>query len=664
MASEVVGIEIIVEPDVVPKGTVDLRSLDAPPGTMPPLRRIEPDGRVYLIERDGGATTTIAAPVVAPPPPAVVPVTPAVEEEPLGVKLRKKIHSDTAMPPRPASAETSASGRHEGQAMPQDDYETTISGGFGSSLWSLVKVTAILAFFTLATVLAFLKWNDLLPWGTQASVPPVKIAAADPKKPDPPKVETPKPDPAPVPSAVPTTPPPEIAKVATNSVVGQLALVPEGDAKPLAEKTPDAPKVGIDIGQDNDYDLHRVEQLRADAVRLDREGKYDEALAKLDEILKLNPHDGDALFRRALNFHKRGDLKGAVKAYDASIAQSQDIRAYNNLGLCQEALGDLAAARASYKRGLERNPEDPNVLTNLGRLEEDEDPKTALARYEAALERKSDHVHARYHRAALLALRMDRAAEAKPELEKLVGDDSPVRAEALDALGKVAIKEGRFADAEKNLRDAIKARPALDEAHLYLGVALWQQGNARGAEDELRGYLEKNPRSAEGWKTLGAVYVKLDQLQEAKKSYEAALRIDDKDPDTHYDYALCAERFGNFLFAIGEYENVVKIQPNQWKALTNLGRLYRNAGRYDDALKYFERAIALRPNEPDLQLHKANVLIQLKRDQDARTALQEFVRLAPTSDPRVAQVNQVLGTAGPLRPANTTTTQGEKPKGS
>src|SRR5579872_7347576 len=157
MASEVVGIEIIVEPDVVPKGTVDLRSLDAPPGTKPPLRRIEPDGRVYLIERDGGATTTIAAPVVAPPPPAV-PVTPAVEEEPLGVKLRKKIHSDTAMPPRPASAETSASGRHEGQALPQDDYETTISGGFGSSLWSLVKVTAILAFFTLATVFAFFRW--------------------------------------------------------------------------------------------------------------------------------------------------------------------------------------------------------------------------------------------------------------------------------------------------------------------------------------------------------------------------------------------------------------------------------------------------------------------------------------------------------------------------
>src|SRR5579883_198888 len=532
MASEVVGIEIIVEPDVVPKGTVDLRSLDAPPGTKPPLRRVEPDGRVYLIERDGGATTTIAAPVVASPPAVVAPVvTPAVEEEPLGVKLRKKIHSDTAMPPRPASAETSASGRHEGQALPQDDYETTISGGFGSSLWSLVKVTAILAFFTLATVLAFLKWNDLLPWGTQASVPPVKIATTDPKKPDPPKVETPKPDPAPVPSAVPTTPPAEIAKVATDSAAGHSLLVPEGDAKPLiaekpADKTPDAPKVGIDFGQDNDYDLHKIEQLRADAVRLDREGKYDEALAKLDEILKLNPHDGDALFRRALNFHKRGDLKGAVKAYETATtyAQARDVRAYNNLGLCEEALGDLVAARTAYKRGLEREPEDPNVLTNLGRLEEDQDPKTALGRYEAALERDARHVHARYHRAALLALRMDRVAEAKPELEKLIAEDSPVRAEALDALGKVAIKEGRFADAEKSLRDAIKARPSLDEAHLYLGVALWQQGNAQAAVDELRGYLEKNPRSAEGWKQLGAVYVKLDQLQEAKKAYEAALR--------------------------------------------------------------------------------------------------------------------------------------------
>src|SRR5581483_2554686 len=137
---ESVGLEIVVEPDVVPKGTIDLRRLDAPPGAKPPLRRIEPDGRVFVIEE---APAPVAAVAVAPAP-APAPADLPVEEEPLGVKLRKKsLHSDTAMPPRPASAETTSSGRLAREPLPADDYETNvISGGFGSALWSLVKVTA------------------------------------------------------------------------------------------------------------------------------------------------------------------------------------------------------------------------------------------------------------------------------------------------------------------------------------------------------------------------------------------------------------------------------------------------------------------------------------------------------------------------------------------
>src|SRR5580658_3600185 len=45
------GIELIVEPDVVPKGTVDLRKLDAAPGTPAPARRIGPDGSVSILRQ-------------------------------------------------------------------------------------------------------------------------------------------------------------------------------------------------------------------------------------------------------------------------------------------------------------------------------------------------------------------------------------------------------------------------------------------------------------------------------------------------------------------------------------------------------------------------------------------------------------------------------------
>jgi tetratricopeptide (TPR) repeat protein len=364
--------------------------------------------------------------------------------------------------------------------------------------------------------------------------------------------------------------------------------------------------------------------------------------------------------------HKKGDLKAAIKAYEVAseLASARDARALNNLGLALEQLGDLASARAAYKRGLARDPEDPNVLTNMGRLEEDQDPASALERYRQALDRDSQHPQARYHYAALLALRMDRIAEGRKELETLVAAGSPVRAQALDALGEIAIREGRYVDAEKNLRDALKSGSV--DARLYLGVALWAQEKAQPAADELRAYLEKNPRSADGWKTLGAVLVRLDQLQEAKQAYEKAIAINDKDADTLYNYALCAERFGNFLFAIQEYERVVQIDPAQWKALQNLGRLYRNAGREEKALEYFDRAIKVRSNEAELYLHRANSLVALHRDAEARSALEQFVKFAPPNDPRVPQARRAIDSQGPLKPAatdSTTNAQGEKPKG-
>jgi tetratricopeptide (TPR) repeat protein len=680
-----VGLEIVVEPDVVPKGTVDLRKLDAPPGTKPPLRRIEPDGSVHMIEaepalaRDGSPTTTIVRldSIPAPAPAPVLLPAPGPDDltsEPLGLKLRKKgIHSDTAMPPRPASADGAASGRLARDPLPADDYETTqISGGFGSALWSLVKVTAVLAFLTLAVVFTYLKWNGLLPWGETTSTPVAIVPPINPRVLAP-KADKPE---AVAPLASPTVAEkPAEAPAAIDSNASVAAPASQAALVAPEKKTDDKPVVAVGtVSADKDYDGKKVERLRTEAVLLERAKKYDEALAKIDEILALNPKDSDAYFRRGLVLQKKGDLPGAIKAYEvaASRAQAGDVRALNNLGIVYEDLGDLKSARDAYEKGLNREPEDPDVLTNLGRLEEDRDPAGALARYEKALERQRSHASARYHRAWLLAADRTRVAEAKKELAALAADkESTVRAEALNALGKIATDEGRFADAERYFRDALSARP-FDEVHLNLGIALWRAGDAQPAVDELRSYLEKYPRSGSAWKTLGTAYVSLDQLQDAKQAYEKAISINDKDADLLFDYALCAERFGNFLFAIQEYERVVQIDPGHWKALANLGRLYRNAGREEKALDYFERAIKLRPEDPDLHLHKVNSLLALHREPEAREELQRFVDLAPPSDKRVEQARAALASKAPLKPAgqptttntsNTSGSAGDRPKG-
>src|SRR5581483_8609413 len=184
--------------------------------------------------------------------------------------------------------ETTSSGRMAREPLPADDYETNvISGGFGSALWSLVKVTAVLALFTLATVFTYLKWNDLLPWGQSGQVSVAMIPpAAAPKAPE----KKPAPETAPPVSATPAAAP---AKAEAAPEVTATVAQKEPEKKEAAK-----PKITASgtVEPDNDVDARDIEKRRAEAVRLARDGKFDEALAKFDALLAKSPKDGDALF--------------------------------------------------------------------------------------------------------------------------------------------------------------------------------------------------------------------------------------------------------------------------------------------------------------------------------------------------------------------------------
>ncbi|MBI3723177.1 tetratricopeptide repeat protein [bacterium] len=685
------GLEVIVEPGVVPKGTFDLRSLDASPGAVPPRRRVEPDGRVFALagmNPDSAATTIVVRTPVATP--AVETPSAVANQEALNLdasetgaidigkdKLaaagrrspRRPIreNAESVIPPRPASADKGSSRVPAGALLPEDDHETAqISGGFASGLVTLFKVTLVLSAFTLLSICTYLYWNDLLPWSPQPAVAngkkPLDTGTPPPPKPiEKPTLEI-KPEVASVPTesvaSVATTSTPEVAK---RDPIGEKEFPPvTPEAVKPEVKKPEAPSAEGAVEQEADYDVHRVEQLRAEAVNLYLQGraaktpaeaakKFDESLRKLEELLALKPKDSDALFRKGNNLHAKGEFAEAAKAYQAAAAlSSSDARPWNNLGLIREAQRDYRAARAAYEKGLTCDSRNADVLTNLGRLEINSDPKAALVHFDKAIERDERYVYPRYNRAVLLALKLNRADEAKKELEKIAGEESPLRADSLQMLGDVALSTGQISEAEGFYQRALAANPELDGARLSLGVAFYTRGDNEKAEKELNLYLKKHPKSSEGWHTLGAALARLVRLKEAKSAYERALAEDDKDAELHYDYALCAERFGNFNFAIPEYERVLKIDAKHWKALSNLARLYHVAGRDTTALDLVDKSIAIQPGWANSHLLRGNVLVALGRKAEARAALEQFLKMATPGDKKIDDVRKALETSSEL----------------
>jgi Flp pilus assembly protein TadD len=103
-----------------------------------------------------------------------------------------------------------------------------------------------------------------------------------------------------------------------------------------------------------------------DIARTLREtGAYGEALASIEEAIRLNPQEPQ--FRHARGNIKRSlnDLRGAVDEFKQALELDSSFPAHNNLGLTYLELGELALARDVLEIGLNLTPDDTDLLLNL-----------------------------------------------------------------------------------------------------------------------------------------------------------------------------------------------------------------------------------------------------------------------------------------------------------
>lgn len=107
---------------------------------------------------------------------------------------------------------------------------------------------------------------------------------------------------------------------------------------------------------------------------------------------------------QGLALHRRGDLQGASRIYEALLrTQPSNADALHLLGVATEALGDPARGIALMEQALSLSPSVPaihlnhaNALKRLGRMDE------ALAGYDRALQLKADYPMALTNRATVL----------------------------------------------------------------------------------------------------------------------------------------------------------------------------------------------------------------------------------------------------------------------
>ena len=212
-------------------------------------------------------------------------------------------------------------------------------------------------------------------------------------------------------------------------------------------------------------------------------------------------------------FYNHKDYSRALLQFQSAVRVAPlEAESYYQLSLAYLGLGDLKKAVLSLNKAL------------------DLDPK---------------HIAALLKMAELLASTHDKELliEAETRVHEVMAI-SPVNEDALNILGVTEWGLGKREDAEQHLRQALDQFPQDLKAALGLVEIKLLNKDFRGAEELLKKFSAKNPKSSAPVLGLGELYMLVRKPAEAEQQFRRAFEIDPQNELALLDLAGCQFRAG------------------------------------------------------------------------------------------------------------------------
>jgi tetratricopeptide (TPR) repeat protein len=140
---------------------------------------------------------------------------------------------------------------------------------------------------------------------------------------------------------------------------------------------------------------------------------------------------------------------------------------------------------------------------------------------------------------------------------------------------------------------------------------------------------------------LGKALQRLGRFEEALQAFDKAIQLKPDDPQNWKNFADLLFELQLANEALHAYRQVLELKPRDWEAALRIGYLHYLSGRLEDALSYFGRCDALRPNHAPTLAMRSVFLLGLKRFEEAVT---EGMR-AHALDPSDAESCNTIGAA-------------------
>jgi tetratricopeptide (TPR) repeat protein len=302
----------------------------------------------------------------------------------------------------------------------------------------------------------------------------------------------------------------------------------------------------------------------------------------------------DTILRHAVELHQAGDIPGAIAEYRAYLKQDpKSIMARSNLGAALSRSGEYEEAIAEYRQALELEPRNVPVRVNL-----------ALAYY-----------------------KISQISEAAAELAKAV-KEQPSNRQAILLLADCDLRLGENKKVVELLSPLEKDSPN-DKALVYLlGTALIRDDQpARG--QILVDRILREGESAEAHLLLGTTKMNAQEFAAALVDLKKAVELNPQLPDVFSYYGMALLTTGDVAAATAAFRKELESNPNDFVSNLQLGSIYKQDQRYDDALRSFQLALRIRPGDPGVRYQLATLDVISGNLDQACSRLEDLIRESP-----------------------------------
>lgn len=354
-----------------------------------------------------------------------------------------------------------------------------------------------------------------------------------------------------------------------------------------------------------------------------RQGRKAEALEAYRQVTRIDGKDIAALYLTGMLSLDMGDAAEAQRiAEHLRKHYPKHPSGSRLLGMIHYAAGDFETAAIELRASLQGMPDLAGYYF-LGLAEyRHGNYELALSQFQRALDIQPEHLQARLM-VAMTLLRQERVDDCIAQVKQVLAKNDQI-AMAHNILGSAYLAKKEFDQAMPHLDRAIALDPSLADAHMKKGLFNLAQGDRQGAEIELEKAVEAAPEALNNRFLLASLYLRQQNYREAietlqagldgteedallynymaaaylaQKQNEQGLEALNKAKQAKPDYLTPYFNLANYYLsnqqrekALAEYQSILKIAPENVKALISLGTLQEIEGDAAAAKASYQKA--------------------------------------------------------------------------